>query len=408
MAAGSLAQLYISQADPSQEHFASDCRKVIWLDALNMGPTLAVLLTAFAFFSLLSLFLDTYVATAEQSIAVFAIGSYVVFTSYFTFHYYLEKFSTSYKNVEPDKQFYVLSNLIKSATLLSYTPLAAIVLYKTMVLDDWNTTRIRNLGCMYAIPDFVSLFLVKRMSNTTIVHHLAVCVFNVVSMFNDYGEENVCRLMVVYAIFSTFAYLVNLLLASRFLNIPKWVAQYMSGMALLIYASCCGINWTWQTIYTWKLLQTGHTYPVTTEMDCCKTAMKPSDPFLNLPLGVRLCHADPDGGLGRSGPDEVALVQGHAMREEKAEEGREHTEGQGEASKAAVMKQANSKVSCASVVVIACAPCWEPKCCPLFPWFIFVVCQFASPCTHPALQSKPICHHSDLWLPNHAPGAIFR
>jgi len=31
------------------------------------------------------------------------------------------------------------------------------------------------------------------------------------------------------AIFSTFAYLVNLLLASRFLNIPKWVARYMSG-----------------------------------------------------------------------------------------------------------------------------------------------------------------------------------
>jgi len=233
--------------------YASDCRKVIWMDALNTAPTLAVLATAFLFFSLLSYFLDQFVVTAQQSVIVFVVGSYVVFTSYFTFHFYLEKYSSSYKSVESEKQFYVLSNLIKSATLLSYTPLAAVVLYNTMVYDEWDTTKIRNLGCMYCIPDFVSLFLVKKMSNTTILHHLAVCVFNAVSMFNDYQEENVCRLMVVYAVFSTFAYLVNLLLASRFLGIPKWLARYMSAGALFIYAGCCGINWTWQAYYSMRL-----------------------------------------------------------------------------------------------------------------------------------------------------------
>lgn len=247
---------------PDQQDLASDCRKVIWMDALNTGPTVAVLAAAFIFFSLLSYFLDQYIVTAEQSIAVFLVGSYVVFTSYFTFHFYLEKYSASYRNVESDKQFYVLSNLIKSATLLSYTPLAAGVLWNTMVNDEWNTIRIRNLGCMYCIPDFVSLFLVKKMSTTTIVHHIAVCVFNAVSMFNDYGEENVCRLIMVYAVFSTFAYLVNLLLASRFLGIPKWLAKIMSGGALLIYAGCCTINWTWQCVYIQKLLSKGHTWPV--------------------------------------------------------------------------------------------------------------------------------------------------
>lgn len=243
-------------------NYASDCRKVIWMDALNTGPTLAVLGVAFGFFSLLSYFLDQFVVTTQQSVIVFVVGSYVVFTSYFTFHYFLCQYSTSYKGVESDKQFYVLSNLIKSATLLSYTPLAAAVLYTTMVQDEWDTTKIRNLGCMYCIPDFVSLFLVKKMSNTTILHHLAVCVFNAVSMFNDYGEENVCRLMVVYAVFSTFAYLVNLLLASRFLGIPKSAARYMSAGALAIYAACCGINWTWQVYYSWKLLLSGHTWPL--------------------------------------------------------------------------------------------------------------------------------------------------
>ena len=70
-------------------------------------------------------------------------------------------------------------------------------------------------GCLYAVLDFVSLLLVKRLSWSTIIHHVCVCVFNVVSISNDYAEENVCRLLVVYAVFSTFAYLVNLLLASR-------------------------------------------------------------------------------------------------------------------------------------------------------------------------------------------------
>jgi hypothetical protein len=35
-----------------------------------------------------------------------------------------------------------------------------------------------------------------------------------------YEEETVARALVVYAVFSTFAYLVNLLLASRYLPVP--------------------------------------------------------------------------------------------------------------------------------------------------------------------------------------------
>ena len=42
-----------------------------------------------------------------------------------------------YASIAADKQFYVLSNLIKSAVLLSYSPLAAFLLYETMVNDVW-------------------------------------------------------------------------------------------------------------------------------------------------------------------------------------------------------------------------------------------------------------------------------
>merc|ERR1712137_329454 len=119
--------------------------------------------------------------------------------------------------------------------------------------DNWQTTRIQNLGTLYTIPDFVSLILVRRMATTTIVHHIAVCIFNVFNVMNDYKQENICRLVVIYAIFSTFAYLVNLLLASRFLGIPKGVSKYFFLIALLIYVSCCGINWAWQLRYSYRL-----------------------------------------------------------------------------------------------------------------------------------------------------------
>ena len=122
--------------------------QVFWTEALNTGPTLAVLLTATIVFSLASLFLDTYVITAQASMAVFVVGSYVVFTSYFTFSHYLVKYSSTYRKIEEEKKFYVLSNLIKSAVLLAYSPLAAKTLYQTIWMDHWSTQQIRNLGCM--------------------------------------------------------------------------------------------------------------------------------------------------------------------------------------------------------------------------------------------------------------------
>ena len=83
------------------------------------------------------------------------------------------------------------------------------------------------------------------------MHHLVVCVFNAFSLYNDYGESNVCRAIMVYAVWSTFAYLVNLLLASRFVSTSPLVSMVLSALALGIYSACCALNWSWQV---WFLL----------------------------------------------------------------------------------------------------------------------------------------------------------
>ena len=224
----------------------SVCRTSLYDVRLNALPSYALFLPIACVFACASAFLEVYVVSARAHFAVFAVGTYVVFSSYFVADYFLARQSTSYARIPDDKKFYVLSNLIKSAVLTAYTPQAAYLLYQSIALDEWSTPRIRSLGVLYAIPDFVSLFLVQRMALTTKAHHVCVVIFMVINLYNDYAHENVCRALVVYAVFSTFAYLVNLLLASRFLPVKPRMSLAMSAVALVVYTSCLAINWMWQ------------------------------------------------------------------------------------------------------------------------------------------------------------------
>ena len=227
---------------------------------LSAGANAAVLGLVMCVAGAASFFLETYVVTANQAVVVFVVGSYVVWSSYHSFHYYLSKHSKSYHAINSQaKQFYVLSNLIKSAMLLAYSPLAAQLLYSTMVLDEWDSNRIRIMGTLYCIPDFVSLFMVSRMAWTTVAHHVVVCAFNAWSLTNDYSQTNVVRAIMVYAVWSTFAYLVNLLLASRFVDTSAALSAALSALAFTIYAGCCALNWSWQV---WFLLGLFATQPV--------------------------------------------------------------------------------------------------------------------------------------------------
>ena len=240
---------------------AMAAEKLMWY--LNILPSSIIFAIMLLVFGMGSYFLQKYVITANTALVVFVVGSYVVFSSYFTFDYFLRRYSSSYVQVEEDKKFYILSNLIKSAVLLSYSPLAADLLWKTMYQDVWPSSQIRIMGTLYCIPDFVSLFLVKRMANSTVIHHCVVCIFNVFSLYNNYEETNVIRAIMIYAVFSTFAYMVNLLLASRFVTTTPVVSLVLSSLALTIYVICCGLNWTWQVGFLFKLFDT---HPISVTM----------------------------------------------------------------------------------------------------------------------------------------------
>ena len=176
-------------------------------------------------------------------------GSFGLYLLYLFCDKFLTITNNKYRELDDDKKMYAVSNISKSVVLCILTYPAYNILYDTMFEDRWNNTIIRNVGILYAIPDTVSLMLVNKMDMTTKVHHIVVCVFNIASLQNDYGEENVIRCMVIYASFSSFAFIVNFMLGTRYLYDNKWVNKYLSRISFILYSICCIINWVWHINY---------------------------------------------------------------------------------------------------------------------------------------------------------------
>lgn len=148
---------------------------------------------------------------------------------------------------------YAISNLIKALLLFFYVPAAIETLVNAVWFDEWNTRRVHNLSALYCIPDFVSLFRVARMARSTVVHHLFVVGFTILNFFVDYSTHSAARGVVVYACFSTFAYLVNAKLANRYMALPY--RRFLTLAAPALYGLSLVCNWTYQILIVWKGLR---------------------------------------------------------------------------------------------------------------------------------------------------------
>ena len=192
--------------------------------------------------------------TSDHHYMLYSTGLYFMISTYFLVDRFLFKTNEKYRKLGEDKRLYVVSNLLKAVLLGAISPIASTILYQTMVLNQWNNNLIRNVGILYALPDSTSLVLVRKMQLTTKVHHIIVCLFNLVSMHNDYQQDNIIRCMIIYACLSCFAFIVNLLLGVRYLHNNQRIGVVMAKAALYIYMICCLINWTWHGKYVYTLV----------------------------------------------------------------------------------------------------------------------------------------------------------
>ena len=185
----------------------------------------------------------------EYHYSLYFVGSMLFYYAYFVTNSLLTTFNRKYRHLSNEKQMYVVSNLLKSIFLCFSSPLAGYVLYDTMYLRNWNNPLIKNLGVFYSIPDTVSLLMVKKMDMTTKIHHIIVVLFNIASISNNYSTNNILRFLIIYGCFSTFAFIVNFILAVRFLHENKLIEMWLSRIAFITYTLCCTINWGWHIIY---------------------------------------------------------------------------------------------------------------------------------------------------------------
>ena len=178
----------------------------------------------------------------------------ILFFSYNPIHIVFEKFITPYKNIYPThKKIYFVSNLLKSIVLGIFSYKAFLILFQYAYYNNWVVEDIKYLGAVYASLDMVSMFKVPKMQFNTIVHHTIVQFLYIISLiFLDFDKNSLANGVVIYAIFSTFAFLVNMYLALRLIIEDKNNLKLLASISSLIYQVCCTINWSYQIYFIYS------------------------------------------------------------------------------------------------------------------------------------------------------------
>ena len=229
---------------------------------MHAVPTVYVISISFFAVSVLAAFLQTTVVPSSGHVSVFLFGSFTCFSSYYMAAHFLGEHARSFQRISPEKKMYTVSHLIKAGVLAAIAPLGLAAFWDGVMYDEWNTQTFRSLGCIYAIPDFVSMLVVRRMTKSTYVHHAVVVMFWVISLWVDFTQRNIFRAVVVYAVFTTHGYMVYTLLATRFLGVTPRMARCLSTIALSSYGGFCVANWVWQVAYIRDLITTSNHWSI--------------------------------------------------------------------------------------------------------------------------------------------------
>ena len=168
--------------------------------------------------------------------------------SYFILDFGLWKLTTGYRSIYPNhKTFYVRSNMIKGLLLGFWSPYAISLLYNMYVYNSWNKGQLKILAALYSSLDTVSLYMVPKMQLNTIVHHVAVFLLYMYCLWCDFELVGLTRIIIVYAIWSTLAWSVNLYLSLRvFVHRNNYRLHILCIFAFFSYLGCCIMNWSYQ------------------------------------------------------------------------------------------------------------------------------------------------------------------
>lgn len=164
------------------------------------------------------------------------------------FHYYMSTwlYIPSSRGFSQKHISYISCNFTKSAFLAALSLYSLKVLLEYENLKKTNINYIKNLGAIYSALDTSALFYNKKMSLNTIFHHVVVFIFFFINLFSDYHPESIVNIILHYAIFSSFTFFINYLLAIRFI---KDISTTTYTNSAILYAIILSINWMYHFQY---------------------------------------------------------------------------------------------------------------------------------------------------------------
>ena len=161
------------------------------------------------------------------------------------------------------KKWYVIANLYKSFFLacMTFSSRYWIANYREFMSDEFQIIEVKRTMAIYIVADVVALFMVPKLPQSTIMHHVATAaLFMVVSSVNLTnkgwgGLLGVCKMVTFYGIVSAVSYLVNAYLALRVVYPKAKLLTPLVKLAMWIYIICCTLNWTGHAVWlVWLLL----------------------------------------------------------------------------------------------------------------------------------------------------------
>jgi hypothetical protein len=167
--------------------------------------------------------------------------------------HYLERFE-KYKILPLERRKYIIKNFILSYGM--FRPL----IWPAIRYNQWDNRLIHLTGAMYTSNDLMGLVMVKNLPYSTKMHHTITTLLCLICFGIDFQTSHLGKMMFVYTLCSSHAYLVNFYLGARLLT-EKAKLEMMRIAARNIYLLCCLFNWGWHLIWilnNFGIINTGH------------------------------------------------------------------------------------------------------------------------------------------------------
>lgn len=166
----------------------------------------------------------------------------------------LEKNNDLFNSYTLERQLYIVKNITKSIILFFISIRIIYLLINSIKKETLNNFDIKTLATLYVAGDIVALLTVPGLPESTRRHHMATTLLLFVNYLIDYEDMSristkIGILLIGYATFSAFSFLVNLYLGSRFIISKKSIVNKLRQVALNNYKICIYLNWTLQILF---------------------------------------------------------------------------------------------------------------------------------------------------------------